>query len=103
MFAVVEIAGQQFKVEKGMKLDVQKLDAAEGESVSFKTVMLVADGAKVKIGEPYVVGPVVTAKVIEQFKDDKVRVFKKNAKKRYTRNKGHRQNLTKLEITEVTA
>lgn len=103
MFAVVEIAGQQFKVEKGTKIDVQKLDAQEGESVSFKTVMLVADGADIKVGEPYVAGPVVTAKVLEQFKDDKVRVYKKNAKKRYTRNKGHRQNLTKIEVTGITA
>ena len=103
MFAVVEIAGQQFKVEKGTKIDVQKLEAAEGETVSFKTVMLVADGANVKIGEPYVAGQTVTATVLEQFKDDKVRVFKKNSKKRYMRNKGHRQNITKLEITGIAA
>ena len=103
MFAVVEIAGQQFKVEKGSKFDVQKLDVAEGEKVAFKTVMLLADGADVKIGEPYVTGPVVDCKVLEQFKDEKVRVFKKNAKKRYTRNKGHRQNLTKLEVVGISA
>ena len=103
MFAVVEIAGQQFKVEKGTKIDVQKLDAPEDESVQFKTVMLVADGSNIKVGEPYVEGPVVTVKILEQFKDDKVRVYKKNAKKRYTRNKGHRQNLTKIEVTEITA
>lgn len=101
MFAVVEIAGQQFKVEKGTKIDVQKLEAEEGADVSFKTVLLVADGASVKVGEPYVAGQVVTAKVLEQFKDDKVRVFKKKSKKRYMRNKGHRQNLTKLEVTSI--
>lgn len=103
MFAVVEIAGQQFKVEKGSKLDVQKLDVKEGEKVTFKTVLLVADGKDVKIGEPYLMGPVVDCKVLEQFKDEKVRVFKKNAKKRYTRNKGHRQNLTKIEVVGITA
>lgn len=103
MFAVVEIAGQQFKVEKGSKLDVQKLDVKEGEKVAFKTVLLVADGKDVKIGEPYLMGPVVDCKVLEQFKDEKVRVFKKNAKKRYTRNKGHRQNLTKIEVVGITA
>lgn len=103
MFAVVEIAGQQFKVEKGSKFDVQKLDAEEGTNVSFKTVMLLADGTDVKIGEPYVMGPVVECRVLEQFKDDKVRVFKKNAKKRYTRNKGHRQNLTTIEVLSITA
>lgn len=103
MFAVVEIAGQQFKVEKGSKLDVQKLDAKEGSKVAFKTVMLVADGKDVKIGEPYLMGPIVDCKVLEQFKDEKVRVFKKNAKKRYTRNKGHRQNLTKIEVVGITA
>jgi large subunit ribosomal protein L21 len=103
MFAVVEIAGQQFKVEKGTKIDVQKLDSQEGESVSFNTVLLVADGSKVTIGEPYVAAATVGAKILDQFKDDKVRVFKKNSKKRYMRNKGHRQNLTKLEITEISA
>ncbi len=102
MFAVVEIAGQQFKVEKGTKIDVQKLEEQEGGNVTFKTVMLIADGGSVKIGEPYVAGSSVSAKVLEQFKDEKVRVFKKKAKKRYTRNKGHRQNLTKLEVTSIT-
>lgn len=103
MFAVVEIAGQQYKVEKGLKFDTQKLDAEEGATVSFKTVMLLADGADVKIGEPYVMGPVVECKVLAQFKDEKIRVFKKNAKKRYTRNKGHRQNLTTLEVVDIKA
>lgn len=101
MFAVVEIAGQQFKVEKGTKIDVQKLEEIAGDNVTFKSVMLIADGAKVQIGEPYVAGSSVICKVLEQFKDDKVRVFKKKAKKRYTRNKGHRQNLTKLEVTSI--
>lgn len=103
MFAVVEIGGQQFKVEKGTKIDVQKFEATEGDTVTFKTVMLLADGADVKIGEPYVVGPVVSCKVVEQFKDEKVRVFKKNAKKRYMRNKGHRQNMTNIEVISITA
>jgi large subunit ribosomal protein L21 len=102
MFAVVEIAGQQFKVEKGTKFDTQKLPAKEGEKVSFRTVLLTADGANVKIGEPYLEGPVVDCKIIEQFKTDKVRVFKKKAKKRYMRNKGHRQNLTKLEVVGIS-
>lgn len=103
MFAVVEIAGQQFKVEKGVKLNVQKLDAKEGEKVSFKTVMLTADGSNIKIGEPYLEGPSVDCQVLEQFKTDKIRVFKKKAKKRYTRNKGHRQNLTKIEVLGISA
>lgn len=103
MFAVVEIAGQQYKVEKGTKFDVQKLDAKEGEKISFKTVMLVGEGASVKIGEPYVIGPSVDCKILEQFKTEKIRVFKKKAKKRYTRNKGHRQNLTKLEVLGISA
>lgn len=101
MFAIVEIAGQQFKVAKGTKLNTQKLDAAEGETVMVKTVMLVADGKDVKIGDPYVMGPEVECKVVKQFKDVKVRVFKKKAKKRYTRNKGHRQRLTKIEVVGI--
>lgn len=101
MFAIVEVAGQQFKVAKGTKFESQKLDAAEGEVVTVKTVLLVADGKEVKIGDPYVMGPEVECKVLKQFKDEKVRVFKKKAKKRYTRNKGHRQNLTKLEVVDI--
>lgn len=101
MFAIVEVAGQQFKVSKGTKFDTQKLDASEGETVTVKTIMLLANGKEVKIGDPYVVGPEVECKVLKQFKDDKVRVFKKKAKKRYMRNKGHRQNLTKLEVVSI--
>lgn len=103
MFAVIEVGGQQFKVEKGTKFNAQKLDAKEGEKVSFSHVMLVANDKDVTVGDPYLVGPTVECSVLKQFKDEKVRVFKKKAKKRYTRNKGHRQNLTKLEVLEIKA
>jgi large subunit ribosomal protein L21 len=101
MFAVVEIKGHQYKIEKGVKFNVEKMEEAEGEMVTLKKVLMVGEGGDVKIGEPYVIGSKVTAKVLKQFKGDKVRVFKKKAKKRFMINKGHRQNLTRIEITEI--
>ena len=101
MFAVVEIAGQQFKVEKGTKIDVQKLEEQEGGNVTFKTVMLIADGGSVKIGEPYVAGSSVSAKVLEQFKDEKVRVFKKRPKTIHPKQRSQTES-HKLEVTSIT-
>lgn len=102
MFAVVEIKGHQYKVEKGMKLNVEKIEEEEGKEVSFNKVLMTGEKADVTIGEPYVVGAVVTGKILKQFKDKKIRVFEKKAKKRYMVNKGHRQRLTGLEITDIT-
>ncbi len=104
MYAIVEIAGQQFKAEKGRKLYVHRLaDIQEGGSVSFDQVLLVDnDGkGKVKVGTPTVKNTTVEATVIKHLKDDKVLVFKKKRRKGYQKLNGHRQCLTQIEIKGI--
>jgi len=101
MYAIVEIAGQQMKVEKGRKIYVHRLENAEGESVVFDKVLLVDDEGAVKVGTPVVEGASITATVLEHMKGDKVLVFKKKRRKGYQKMNGHRQYLTKIQIEEV--
>ena len=101
MYAIVEIAGQQFKVEKGQQIFVHRLDSKEGEKVTFDNVLLIETGGKVKIGAPNVSGVKVTAKVLEHLKGDKVIVFKKKRRKGYIVKNGHRQYLSKIEIQKI--
>jgi large subunit ribosomal protein L21 len=103
MFAIVDIAGFQEKVEKGMKLHVQLQDAEEGKSLTFGNVLLIADGDNVKVGAPTVSGASVEVKVLSHGKDDKIRIQKFKRRKRYRRVKGHRQNYTEVEVTGITA
>jgi large subunit ribosomal protein L21 len=102
MYAIVEIAGQQFKVAKDQKLFVHRLKEDEGASVTFDNVLLIDDGA-VTIGAPAINGAAVTAKVIKHLKGDKVIVFKKKRRKGYKLRNGHRQYLTELVIEGITA
>ena len=101
MYAIVEIAGQQFKVEKDQQIFVHRLDAKQGTKVSFDKVLLTDDNGKVNVGSPLVKGMSVTAKVMEHLKGDKVIVFKKKRRKGYKVKNGHRQYLTKLEIEKI--
>ena len=101
MYAIVEIAGQQMKVEKGRKIYVHRLQNAEGETVVFDKVLLVDDEGAVKVGTPGVEGASVTATVVEHVKGDKVLVFKKRRRKGYQKMNGHRQYMTKIQIEEV--
>ena len=101
MYAIVEIAGQQVKVEKGRKAYVHRLENAEGESVSFDKVLLIDNDGAVKVGTPVVEGASVKATVLEHVKGDKVLVFKKKRRKSYQKMNGHRQYLTKIQIEEV--
>ena len=101
MYAIVEIAGQQFKVEKDQQIFVHRLDSKEGEKVIFDNVLLIETGGKVKIGAPNVSGVKVTAKVLEHLKGDKVIVFKKKRRKGYIVKNGHRQYLSKIEIQKI--
>ena len=101
MYAVVEIQGSQFKVEKDQKLFVNRIDAKEGSKVSFDNVLLTDDGNKVQVGKPNISGTSVEAKIIAHKKDDKVIVFKKKRRKGYKVKNGHRQYLTKLEIEKI--
>ena len=101
MYAIVDIAGQQFKVEKGKKLYVHRLEAEEGSSLEFDKVLLCEDKGKVKVGAPVVKGAVVSAKVLSHLKDDKVLVFKKKRRKGYQKMNGHRQCLSQIEIQDI--
>ena len=102
MYAIVDIAGHQFKVEAGMEIFVNRLAAEKGAAVEFDKVLLVdADGA-VKVGAPYVEGAVVRATVLDDTcRGKKVLVFKKKRRKGYQKLNGHRQDLTKLQINEI--
>lgn len=101
MYAIVEIAGQQFKVEKDRKLYVHRLEKEEGETVEFDRVLLVDNEGEVKVGTPTVEGAKVTAKVLEHVKGDKVKVFKKKRRKGYKKLNGHRQLHSQIQIENI--
>ena len=101
MYAVVEIQGSQFKVEKDQKLFVNRIDAKEGSKISFDNVLLLDDGKKVKVGKPNISGTSVEAKVVAHIKDDKVIVFKKKRRKGYKVKNGHRQPITEIIIQGI--
>lgn len=101
MFAVVEIAGQQFKVSPNAKLYVPKLTKAEGDKIKVDKVLLFSDGKEIKIGNPVLKGVSVEARVLGHEKDDTVIVFKKKRRKGYRVRRGHRQQYTKIEITKL--
>ena len=101
MYAIVEISGKQFKVEKKQKLFVNRLDVAEGKKISFDNVLMVNDGSKSSVGTPNVAGVQVAAKVLKHLKSDKVIVFKKKRRKGYKVKNGHRQAITEIEISDI--
>jgi large subunit ribosomal protein L21 len=101
MYAIVEIAGHQFKVEKDQKVFVNRLSTEEGKQVAFDNVLLVADGDKVTVGAPAIDGAQVGAKVLKHLKGDKVIVFKKKRRKGYRVKNGHRQSLTEIQIDSI--
>jgi large subunit ribosomal protein L21 len=101
MYAIIEIAGQQFKIEKEMKLFVHRLKAEEGSQVTFDRVMLVDNDGTVQVGIPTVAGATVTATVLSHLKGDKVLVFKKKKRKSYQKMNGHRQYLTSIKIDDI--
>lgn len=101
MYAIVEIAGKQFKVEKGRYVYVNRLDAQEESKVVFDNVLLIDSEGKVTVGTPKVNGAKVEAKVLQHLKGDKVLVFKKRRRKGYQTLNGHRDCLTKILIEEI--
>jgi large subunit ribosomal protein L21 len=101
MYAIVEIAGQQFKVEEGKKIFVHRLDVEEGKEIEFDKVLLLEDEGKIIIGEPTIKDAVVGGKVLDHMRGDKVIVFKKKRKKGYRVKNGHRQNFTQVEIISI--
>jgi large subunit ribosomal protein L21 len=103
MYAIVEIAGQQFKVAKDQKVFVHRLKEEEGKKVLFDQVLLIGDGDNVTVGAPAIDGAAVEAKIVKHLKGDKVIVFKKKRRKGYRVKNGHRQYLTELVIEEIVA
>jgi len=101
MYAIVEIAGQQFKVQKDQQIFVHRLENKEGDKVSFDNVLLIDNNGKVNVGAPAITGASVTIKVLEHLKGDKVTVFKKKRRKGYKVKNGHRQYLTKIQIEAI--
>ena len=102
MFAVIDVAGQQLKVSPSEKVFIPKTSGEIGAILTFDQVLLVADGKDVKIGNPTLPGMSVTAKVLAHMKDDKVIVFKKKRRKGYRLRRGHRQQFTQVEITNIS-
>jgi len=101
MYAIVEIAGQQFKVSKDLKVFVHRLDVEEGTTITFDKVLLVDNNGTITLGAPAVEGASVGAKVLKHLKGDKVIIFKKKRRKGYQKKNGHRQALTQIVIEGI--
>ena len=103
MYAIIQTGGKQYKVEKGAKIRVDKLDANEGSEIQIPEVLVVSsdNGSAAKIGQPHVAGSVVKAMVLAQMRAPKIIVFKKRSKKTYKKTIGHRQNYTELLIKAI--
>jgi ribosomal protein L21 len=103
MYAIVEIAGHQYKVRKDQRLYVNRLEAKEGEKISFDRVLLTDNDGKVEVGAPVISGQQVQARILEHAKADKVLVFKKKRRKGYQKLNGHRQQISLIEVTGIGA
>lgn len=101
MYAVIETGGKQYKVNEGDVVYIEKLDVEAGTAVSFDKVLVVGEGADVKVGTPVVEGATVSATVVKNGKAKKVIVYKMKPKKGYRKKQGHRQAYTKVEITKI--
>lgn len=103
MYAIVDIAGQQFKVTEGQQIFVNRLHSEEGQSVVFDNVLLVDKNGQIQVGTPNLNGASVNARILNHLKADKVIVFKKKRRKGYQKQNGHRQQLTKIQIEGIKA
>ena len=101
MYAIVSIAGQQFKVEKDQKIYVHRLEAEEGAEMDFDKVLMVDNEGKITVGDPAIKDAKITAKVLTHVKGDKVIVFKKKRRKGYKVRNGHRQLFTQIQIADI--
>ena len=102
MYAIIEIAGQQFKVKQDDEIFVHRLDAEPGKSLEFSEILLLDDEGKIEIGKPFVTGMKITASVLEHVRGDKVVVFKKKRRKGYQKESGHRQDFTRIHIENIS-
>ena len=103
MYAIVDIAGQQFKLNENKSVYVHRLDAKEGDSVTFDKVLMIGNDGAVTVGKPTISGASVTATVVSHLKGDKVLVFKKKRRKGYQKMNGHRQSFTKIQVDSILA
>jgi len=103
MYAVILTGGKQYRVKEGDVLSVEKLNIEPGRKAQFDRVLLIEDGDDIQVGTPVLDNAMVLALVLENFKDEKVLVFKKKRRKQYRRTRGHRQPLTKIRIARITA
>ena len=103
MYAIVEISGNQFKVEESKYIYAPLLEGAEGTSITFDKILLVDKGGKVEVGTPTIAGATIAGKILEHVKGDKVLIFKKKRRKDYKKTIGHRQNYTKVLIEKISA
>ncbi|MEI8192328.1 MAG: 50S ribosomal protein L21 [Flavobacteriia bacterium] len=101
MYAIVDIAGQQFKVQKDQKVYVHRMDAETGSKVTFENVLLIENEGNITLGAPAINGASVTVEVLDHVKGDKVIIFKKKRRKGYAKKNGHRQQFTSVKITEI--
>jgi large subunit ribosomal protein L21 len=102
-YAVIKTAGKQFTVAAGDKFSVDRVEAKEGETVTFPEILLVAEGDNVQVGTPQVAGASVKAKVLAHDKNDKLVIYKKRRRKGYTKKKGHRQSITTFVVESIEA
>ena len=102
MYAIVEIAGQQFKVEKNDEIYVHRLEGEPGTKIEFKEVLLVDHEGKINVGQPHVDGSKITGKILEHVRGDKVIIFKKKRRKGFQKQTGHRQDFSKILIENIT-
>ena len=102
MYAIVDIAGQQFKVEQEQQVIVHRLEGEVGAKIEFDNVMLIDNDGKIVVGQPFVEGAKVTGTILSHLKGDKVLVFKKKRRKGYQKRSGHRQDFTQIEIESIT-
>ncbi len=103
MYAIVESGGRQYRAEEGQSFSVEKLPYEVGEQIELSNVLLLADDAEVRVGQPTVPGATVKATVIDQYRGKKIFVWKYKPKKRYRRRSGHRQSYTRLRVDEIVA
>ncbi len=102
MFAIINIAGKQFRVEEGDQIKVPHLSTDAGKSLAFDKVLLVNDGKKVQLGSPLLSNASISATVVEHGRGRKIRIFKKKRRKGYRRNNGHRQNYSLIKIDSIS-
>ncbi|MEK6707717.1 MAG: 50S ribosomal protein L21 [Pseudomonadota bacterium] len=103
MYAVIKTGGKQYRVEAGEKLKIEQIEADTGSELVIDQVLMVADGDKISMGKPLVLGATVKATVLGQGRHDKVRIFKMRRRKHYQKHQGHRQNYTEIQITGISA